>query len=328
MDSPAAGRIVGWMVRLTFREALASRLFWIMSGVTGLCVLVCLSVSADGPPPLPTEPGEVRMRLPVEDYRRIPQVRAEGVDAAYSELTILFGAFRVRYRHYVEDAVLFLQFLLAGFVADAAGVLMALVWTAGFVPGFLEPSGAAVLLGKPVPRWSLLLGKYLGVVVFVGLQAALFVVGTWAALGLRTGVWTPQYLVCVPLLVLHFAVFFSVSTLLAVLTRSTVVSVVGVLAFWMACWAVNNSWHAWQVADASATPVLNVAGYWLLPKPADLNWLLFELLGARDHIGRVLHYPVLEGADASHLVFSLLSSLLFAAGVVACSAYRFVRAQY
>ena len=32
---------------------------------------------------------------------------------------------------------------------------------------------------KPAPRWSLVVGKYLGVVLFVALHAVLFVGGTW-----------------------------------------------------------------------------------------------------------------------------------------------------
>ena len=41
----------------------------------------------------------------------------------------------------------------------------ALVWTAGFLPDFLQPSAASVLFAKPVPRWTVLLGKYAGVVI-------------------------------------------------------------------------------------------------------------------------------------------------------------------
>ena len=41
---------------------------------------------------------------------------------------------------------------LAGVVADTAGVLLALLWTAGFLPTFLEPAAVTVLLAKPAPR--------------------------------------------------------------------------------------------------------------------------------------------------------------------------------
>src|SRR5262249_52015854 len=77
----------------------------------------------------------------------------------------------------------------AVWVADWAGLLLALVWTAGFLPSFLEPASVSVLLAKPVPRWLVLAGKVLGVVAFVGVLAVAFVGATWLALALRTGVW-------------------------------------------------------------------------------------------------------------------------------------------
>lgn len=317
------------MAALTFREALASRLFWATSLLTGLCVVLCLSVRVYAPPPLPTDPGEARLRLPLEEYRRHPSARAEGIDPAGSDVTLLFGAFRIQYRHDVENAVGFLQSLLAGFLAGTAGVVLVLVWTAGFLPDFLEPANATVLLGKPVPRWSLLVGKYLGVVAFVALQTALFVGGTWLALGASTGVWEPRYLWCAPILVLYFAVFFSVSVCLAVWTRRTVVCMVGVLVFWAACWSLNHNWHAWHAtAPAAEVPVLVEVGYWILPKPADLSWTLFDLLDAPSHLGKVLDYRDFAVPHATPLLLSVLTSLLFAAAVLFLSAVRFARTDY
>jgi hypothetical protein len=335
MNSPTAIRIVRWLVYVTFRQALASRLFWVMAGVSGLCVLLCLSVRVTGEPPLPTDPGEARYRLPREEMARLGPGKADGVDPASSELTVLFGAVRVHYRHYGEDAVQFIQLLLAGFVADTAGILLALIWTAGFLPGFLEPASATVLLAKPVPRWSLLVGQYLGVLGFVALQAVFFVGGTWLALGVGTGVWTPLYLLSVPILFVHFAVFFSVSTCLAVCTRSTVVSLVGALAFWVLCWCTNTGWHTAQLARAAgAEPAsagvysLLEAGYWLLPKPADLNGLLFDALQADKFFGQALSFTTLQSRGLLHLELSIFTSLLFAAGVLALAVRRFVRTDF
>ena len=59
-------------------------------------------------------------------------------------------------------------------MADAVGLLLALLWTASFLPTFLEPAAVAVLLAKPVPRWQLLVGKFAGVLAFVAFQAARF----------------------------------------------------------------------------------------------------------------------------------------------------------
>ena len=74
---------------------------------------------------------------------------------------------------------------------------------------------------------------------FVGFQVVLFVVLTWLALGLRTDVWDMTYWWCIPLLLLQFAVFYSFSVLLAVITRSTVACVFGSVLFWLLAWGIN-----------------------------------------------------------------------------------------
>ena len=54
---------------------------------------------------------------------------------------------------------------------------------------------------------------------FVLFHAVIFVGGTWLAIGPATGYWDPAYLLCIPLLLLHFSIFFGFSVLLAVWTR-------------------------------------------------------------------------------------------------------------
>ena len=111
----------------------------------------------------------------------------------------------------------------------------------------------SVLLVKPVSRATLLLGKYAGVLAFVFVQASYFVVGTWLALGVRTGIWETHYLLSVPLLLLHFAIFFSFSLLLAVCMRSTVLCVFGSVAFWLICWGMNFGRNAVAAASEMAS---------------------------------------------------------------------------
>ncbi len=207
------------------------------------------------------------------------------------------------------------------------------MWTAGFLPTFLEPSAASVLLAKPAPRWSLLAGKYLGVLAFVGFQALVFVGGTWAALGLRTGVWDMAYLWCVPLLLVHFGVFFSFSALVAVCTRSTVACVIGSLLFWLLCWGLNYGRHlVTGLPDAQAVPGslawLVEGGYWLLPKPADLGLILFDSLDAGHHFAKSLALHNVQEQGQFHPGLSVLSSLLFAAVMLYVAGRQLVTTDY
>ena len=333
MNLSAAIYAIGWLVRDTFRQARASGVFWLMLGVSALCIAFCLSVGVRGTASLKhgDEPAEF---LPANDPQADPaKAAASGVDIAGGEMTLAFGAVRVPLARDAGDGVRYIQLVLAGGVADALGVLLALVWTAGFLPMFLGPGAASVLLAKPVPRWSLLAGKYLGVLTFVGFQALVFVGGTWAALGARTGVWDMAYLWCVPLLLLHFAIFFSFSALVAVCTRSTVACVIGSLLFWALCWGMNYGRHlVLGVPEVQQLPGslawLLEGGYWLLPKPADLGVLLFDALDAGHHFGQGLAMQNVQARGDFHPEWSVLSSLAFTAAMLYVAGRQFVTTDY
>lgn len=302
-------RVLGWLVRDTFRQSLASSAFWIILGLSLLAILFCLSVHIAEPGPLFT-PNDIE----VNPYR--------------ARLVIGFGALSIPMpRNDARAAVLFLEFVLGGWAAGAVGLLMALLWTAGFLPAFLDPSAATVLLAKPVPRSWLLLGKTLGVLAFTTLQMAIFFFGTWAALGLRTGVWAPEYLLCLPLVVVQFFAIFGVSVLLAVLTRSTVVCLVGCIAFFAFCYSVNFAYHVETlntVSQPSLPGFLSSVGYWVLPKPADAVVLLYRLLDA----GR--NFTLTEALDQARFSpwLSVLTSLGFGVVVLLVAAWRLERSEY
>jgi hypothetical protein len=330
----------------TFRQSMASGICWLLIGLSAICILGCLSISVEGPqslaapsenrPLVPKTPGQIETSgdfLPRfdKDSHDAHKLKQSGVVVADGTLSLGFGAVRVAVARDIRTAVQFVQLILAAGVADTLGLLLTLIWTAGFLPGFLAPQSIAVLLAKPVPRWGLLAGKYLGVLVFVLSQAVLFVGGTWLALGLRTGIWDAAYLLCIPLLLLQFAVFFGFSLLLAVCCRSTVVCVFGSIAFWGICWAVNFGRHAVMAAEAvagcgkfSAFAVrMADVSYWIMPKPVDLGCLAFSALGAETHFR-----PILEHGAGISLGLSVVTSLLFTLYLLIAAERQFAKMDY
>jgi ABC-type transport system involved in multi-copper enzyme maturation permease subunit len=329
MNFPAVIRTLRWMVRDTFRQSLASRLFWVMLAITLLGTLFCLGISVEVPGERARHPDEISDRLP-KGYD--PRASAEGIPESGGKMSLGFGLFELEVPKFREDAVRFFQVWMAGILADTAGVLLALLWTAGFLPSFLEPQAVTVLLAKPAPRWSILLGKYAGVVLFVALHATLFVGGTWLAMGVSTGVWGVHYWLAVPLLVVSFAVFYAFSAFLAVCTRSTVVAVFGTLLFWLLCWAMNMTHH-----HLAANPVQGVtpasaflieAGYWVLPKPLDLSGIFFDVMRASNYSTPLPELEAVKAKGEFHPELSVVTSLLFAAGILALAAYEFRTAEY
>jgi len=337
MNLPAALLAIGWMVRDTIRQSLASRLFWATLAVSAVCIVFCLGVRVKERSRLPLAPGETPYVLPKGD----PQAKKLGTGGSVrdgvevtggDELSLGFGAFTIATPRGKADSVRFLQVWLASLVAGTAGIFLAIIWTAGFLPTFLDPNHATVLLAKPVPRWSLLFGKVLGVLVFVFLQTAFFVVGTWLALGVTTGVFDARYLLAVPVLVLHFTAFYSFSAMLAVWTRNTVVCVFGTLLFWVLCWAMNYGRHTVVAHDpvgmsGGSRAVLEI-GYWALPKPADLNVILDDALDTQAFAGGVPEVEAAREKGQVHLGLSALTSLLFAGAIFGVAAWEFRNAEY
>jgi hypothetical protein len=325
-----------WLVRDTFRQSLAQGIFYVLLTVSVVSIATCLTISVSGRSTM-WQGDESPDFLPRDDAEAADaeKLKTSGVTVAKGELTLCFGAINVPWARDTAGAVRFLQLVLAGGVADTLGILLTLVWTAGFLPSFLEGRNISVLLAKPAPRWVLLAGKYLGVLTFVLFQSVVFVGGTWLAIGARTGFWDPTYLLSIPLLMLQFSIFFGFSVVLAVWTRSAVVCVFGSILFWAVAWSMNFGRQALMTAtDMVSTSVRSSYlssvidfGYWVLPKPADLSLLLYNAMGANKDFGSLLDAAALE-AHGFSMLLSVVSSAAFAALALVAAARMFQAADY
>jgi ABC-type transport system involved in multi-copper enzyme maturation permease subunit len=297
--------VIRWLIRDTFRQTLADGVSWLALAVTLACILGCLTVTI--------EPAR---------NARIPSHKVQA----------LLGLVEFPVSEDRATAGREVHASLAGLFADTAGVLLLLLWTAAVLPGFLSPSAITVLLAKPVPRWSLIAGKCLGVLAFVSVQALVFVAGTALALGWRVG-WEGAYLLCLPLALMQFVVFFSFSAMLAVATRSTVASLFGTMVVWLLSWAMNLGRHALHsspdLGDAAQSLGRSVElGYLLMPKPLDMHLILASALGAPPPRGELLDLPRLAAQGLWHPGLSVMASLAFAAVLFAVAAYDFLSVDY
>lgn len=136
----------------------------------------------------------------------------------------------------------FQLFVVANFVMSLGAwiaVLLGVVITSFFIPNMLQKGTIDLLLVKPIRRSILLVFKYVGGLVFILLVNAFAIVGIWLVLGLRSGLWAHWMLLLVPLLTLFFAILYSVSTLFAVLTRSTVAAILVTIGAWFTFFVVG-----------------------------------------------------------------------------------------
>jgi len=126
-------------------------------------------------------------------------------------------------------------------LVGTVGVFVAILVTAAIIPQMFDPGSLALLLSKPVRRSLLFLAKFLGGCMFILLSAAYLVLGLWLILAVRFDTWDARILLCIPIYVFMFAIYYTVSALAGVLWRNAIVSVVVSILFWLVCFLVGTS---------------------------------------------------------------------------------------
>jgi hypothetical protein len=316
---------VATLVRDTFRQAVASRLMTLAVCLASLGVLACLSVRVDGPKSLHLA-GEIELM----DGKKQPLT---GPGADLGRMTIGFGLVSVGNFRDVESQVHFLEAVIARWAAGVAGTLLLLASTAGFLPDFLKPGSASILLAKPIPRWTLLAGKVVGVLAFVTVLTGGFIFGTWMALGMKTGIWAPGYLLAWPLLVLQFAGLYTASVVAATCTRNATASLFAALGCWIICLGVNSSRDSLKVVEGAPshpriTRMAIETSYWILPKPLDLSKMLDQAVKASDHFANSADPEEDVTGGRLGIALSLGSSLAFAVVMLGIAAHQLSTTDY
>ncbi len=129
----------------------------------------------------------------------------------------------------IDGTIISVLSLFLGFVGIAASLLV----TAGMIPKTFEPGEISLLLSKPVRRSVLYITKFFGGCMFTLICATLLVGGVWLLVWFRFDLWRPELLLCIPLYVFLFAIYFSVSALAGAIWRNSIVSLALVVAFWV-----------------------------------------------------------------------------------------------
>lgn len=105
-------------------------------------------------------------------------------------------------------------------------VLFGMFATAGVIPDALERGTVDLYLSKPIARWELLAGKYLGSVLVIFVNIVYFIGFLWIIVGLRVGIWNTNLLVAGLMMTFAFACLFAIVSLFGVLTRNMAISII------------------------------------------------------------------------------------------------------
>src|SRR5262249_5957128 len=123
-----------------------------------------------------------------------------------------------------------------------------------------------------------------------------------------------------------------VSAVVAVCRGSTWGVVLGPLVFWMLCWAVNMTHHHLIAHEVKGvTPMsaflIDVA-YWVLPKPLDLSGIFYDVMNAKTHSAPVPELEAVKAKGQFAPELAVLTSLLFAVGILALAVHEFRTTDY
>lgn len=194
-----------------YRELNARKLFWITMLLSGLFVAAFAMVG------LNKEGMTVLwMTIPIDVFN----TDIISKDLFYKQLFLVFGI------------GIWLSWIATG---------LALVSTSSIFPSLLTGGQIETMLSKPISRTRLFLTKFATGLLFVFLQVAVFCVASFLVIGLRGGSWLPGIFLAIPIVLLFFSYLFAFMTLIGVLTRSAIASLLVTALFWFFLFILNTT---------------------------------------------------------------------------------------
>ena len=234
------------LIRDTFREAFARKIFWGFFGCSTMLILFFVFI----------------MKIDV-------------VEGALATISI-FGKGGGRTQD-VTQLVRQVHGGIAGFLYTA-GMFLAVFASAGLIPTIFEPGRIELLLSKPVERYHILLGRYIGNLLVVTINIFYLVISVWVIFGIKTGVWTATFLYSAVLTVFIFSVLLAVVVLVGALWESAVIATMVTFALMIVSpiLAQKNTIERLLSSEWSRNVVRFF--YYALPKVFDIGRISRELV--------------------------------------------------
>jgi ABC-type transport system involved in multi-copper enzyme maturation permease subunit len=116
----------------------------------------------------------------------------------------------------IESAVAVLLF--------TGGLFMSLFATSGLIPSLLQMGNIDLIISKPLSRWQILSGRFLGAVSIVAFNVFYLVIFSWLILSLKTGFWNWGFLLSGVMIVITYAILYALMVFLGIVTRSSAFS--------------------------------------------------------------------------------------------------------
>jgi ABC-2 type transport system permease protein len=267
------------LIRDTFREAFARKIFWGLFGLSTAMILFFLFL--------------LRIDL------------VEGGLAAVSA----FGQFKT-----TRDVDRVVRGVYGGIAAFLYtwGMFLAVFASAGLIPSVLEPGRIELLLSKPVSRTHILLGRYVGNVLVVSCNIIYLVLGVWIILGIKTGIWSPLFLISIATTIYAFSVLLSVVILIGVLFESAALATMVAAALMVMSIILAQTNIMLRLLSSEWSRQIWRTLYYALPKVYELGGMTLNAIQSRTFDG----------------FMPIWTSAVFAVVVLGCSLWVFARRDF
>ena len=118
-------------------------------------------------------------------------------------------------------------------------ILLGIIGISGLIPSMLEKGTIDLFLSKPLSRSELLMARALGAISGMILNLIYFFLGVWMIFGFKTGIWHWGFLSSTIYVVYAFICYFSVVTLVGLITRSSGLTIMLAFIFRIISWGLE-----------------------------------------------------------------------------------------
>lgn len=268
------------VIQLTFRESLAKKTFMAFLAIsTFICLLFIFALNFDI------------------------------VDGLQSGVT-LFGN-DIPKQFNLTELVVGVQGVLS-VLLFTAGIFLSLFATSSLMPTMLQSGFVDIFLSKPVSRFQIISGRFLGSTLIVALNIFYLVLFSGLVLAIKTGIWNWGFLGAGLIIVLSFTVLFSLMTVLSMVSKNGPLSlmVTYLILFFSPLLLARDQIYA--LLSSKYYGYLFDGLYYILPKTAELGELTQKIA---------------RGVEINSWM-PLWSSLLFALCMFLVSAYIFQKKNF
>jgi ABC-type transport system involved in multi-copper enzyme maturation permease subunit len=241
------------LIRDTFREAFARKIFWGLFGLSTVMILFFLFL-----------------------------LKIDIVEGALATVSI-FGRSSGR----ANDLEKLIRGVYGGIAAYLYvwGMVIAVFASSGLIPSVLEPGRIELLLSKPISRTHILLGRYAGNVLVVSCNIAYLVIGVWLIFGFKTGIWEGRFLIAIFTTIFIFAVLLAVVVLVGVVFESAALATMITVALMIMSAILAQTNTMMKLLSSEWSRTIWRLLYWVFPKVYDMGNMTLSAISDRSFSG-------------------------------------------